>query len=33
VKRSDYGINPGAPQDKVSDGIEITLSLAGASPR
>lgn len=33
VKRSDYGINPGAPQDKVSDEIEITLSLAGASPR
>lgn len=33
VKRSDYGINPAAPQDKVSDEISITLSIAGASPR
>ncbi len=33
VKRSDFGINPGAPKDKVSDDIEITLSVAGASPR
>jgi polyisoprenoid-binding protein YceI len=33
VKRSDYGINPGAPQDKVSDDIELTLSVAGASAR
>jgi polyisoprenoid-binding protein YceI len=33
VKRSDFGINPGAPQDKVSDEIELTLSLAGASAR
>jgi len=31
VKRSDFGINPEAPQDKVSDVIELTLSLAGAS--
>ncbi len=33
IKRSDFGINPGAPQDKVSDEIELTLSVAGASPR
>jgi len=32
IKRSDYGINPAAPSDKVSDEIELTLSLAGASP-
>ena len=32
IKRSDYGINPGAPVDKVSDEIEISLALAGASP-
>ena len=33
VKRSDFGINPGAPQDKVSNEIELTLSVAGAAPR
>jgi polyisoprenoid-binding protein YceI len=33
IKRSDYGINPKAPEDKVSDTIELTLSIAGASPR
>jgi polyisoprenoid-binding protein YceI len=33
VKRSDYGINPGAPADKVSDEIELTLSIAGAAPQ
>jgi polyisoprenoid-binding protein YceI len=33
VKRSDFGINPGAPSDKVSDEIELTLSLAGAAPK
>lgn len=33
IKRSDYGINPKAPEDKVSDTIEINLSVAGASPR
>ena len=32
VKRADYGINPAAPQDKVSDEIELTLSIAGAAP-
>lgn len=33
VQRTDFGINPGAPQDKVSDAIEISLSIAGAAPR
>lgn len=32
IKRSDFGIYPGAPQDKVSDDIELSLSVAGASP-
>lgn len=32
IKRTDFGINPGAPQDKVSDEIELMLSIAGASP-
>jgi polyisoprenoid-binding protein YceI len=31
LKRSDFGINPAAPQDKVSDEIELTLSVAGAA--
>ena len=33
LKRTDYGINPAAPTDKVSDEIDLTLSLAGAAPR
>jgi len=33
IKRSDFGINPGAPQEKVSDPIELTLSIAGAWPK
>lgn len=33
IKRSDYGINPKAPADNVSDDIELVLSLAGGSPR
>ena len=33
IKRSDFGINPKAPEDKVSDTIELTLSIAGSSPR
>ncbi len=33
IKRSDFGVNPGAPTDKVADEIELTLSLAGAAPR
>lgn len=31
IKRSEFGINPSAPTDKVSDEIEISLSIAGAS--
>jgi polyisoprenoid-binding protein YceI len=31
IKRADFGINPSAPADKVSDEIELTLSIAGAS--
>jgi polyisoprenoid-binding protein YceI len=33
VKRSDFGIMPGQMEEKVSDAIELTLSIAGASPR
>jgi polyisoprenoid-binding protein YceI len=33
IKRSDFGINPQAPADKVSETIDLSLSLAGASPR
>lgn len=33
VRRSDFGINPGAPQDRVADEVELILSLAGAAPR
>jgi polyisoprenoid-binding protein YceI len=32
INRSDYGINPSAPKDKVSEQIELVLSLAGAAP-
>jgi len=33
IRRSDFGINPAAPQEKVADAIDITLSIAGAAPR
>jgi polyisoprenoid-binding protein YceI len=33
ISRSDFGIMPGQAEDKVSDTIELTLSIAGASPR
>jgi len=33
IKRGDFNINPGQFEDKVSDAIEITLSIAGASPK
>ena len=32
IKRSDYNINPGQFEDKVSNTIELTLSIAGSSP-
>jgi polyisoprenoid-binding protein YceI len=31
ISRKEFGINPKAPQDKVSDTIDLTLSIAGAS--
>jgi polyisoprenoid-binding protein YceI len=33
IKRGEYGINKGAFEDKVSDDVELALSLAGQSPR
>lgn len=33
IKRADYGINPKAPEDKVADKIDLTLSIAGAAPQ
>ncbi|HVY71045.1 MAG TPA: YceI family protein [Verrucomicrobiae bacterium] len=33
IKRSDFNINPGQMEDKVSDVIELTLSIAGAAPQ
>lgn len=33
INRNDYGINPKAPADKVAETIELTLSIAGASPK
>jgi polyisoprenoid-binding protein YceI len=33
ILRTDFGINPKAPQEKVSDEILLTLSIAGAAPR
>jgi polyisoprenoid-binding protein YceI len=33
IKRGDFNLMPGQYEDKVSDTIEITLSVAGASPK
>jgi polyisoprenoid-binding protein YceI len=33
IQRSDFGLMPGQMEEKVSDTIELTLSIAGASPR
>lgn len=33
IQRSDFGINPKAPTDKVSEDVELSLSVAGAAPR
>jgi polyisoprenoid-binding protein YceI len=33
IKRSDFNIMAGQFEDKVSDTIELTLSIAGASPK
>ena len=33
IKRSDFNINPGQFEDKVSEDIGLTLAIAGASPK
>ena len=33
IKRSDFGIMPGQMEEKVYEAIELTLSIAGASPQ
>jgi polyisoprenoid-binding protein YceI len=33
IKRSDFNIQPGQNEDKVSDKIDLTLSIAGAAPK
>lgn len=33
IKRSDYNIQPGQNLDKVSDEIELELSIAGSAPK
>jgi polyisoprenoid-binding protein YceI len=33
LKRNDFKINPGQGNDKVSDEINLSLSIAGASPK
>lgn len=33
IKRSDFNINPGQFEDKVSEDIAITLSIAGAAAK
>ncbi len=33
IKRSDFGIKPGEMTDKVAEAIELSLSIAGSSPR
>jgi polyisoprenoid-binding protein YceI len=33
INRSDFGIKPGQMADKVSEAIQLSLSIAGAAPR
>lgn len=33
IKRSDFGVNPKAPTDKVSEEVVISLAIAGACPK
>ena len=33
IKRSEFNIQPGKNEDKVANDIELTLSIAGASPQ
>jgi polyisoprenoid-binding protein YceI len=33
IKRSDYGVNPKAPTDKVSDNVVVSMAIAGSCPK
>ena len=33
IKRNDFGIQPGQYEDKVSNDIELSLSIAGMAPK
>jgi polyisoprenoid-binding protein YceI len=33
IKRTDFDVNPGAPEDKVANEIEVSLSIAGSCPQ
>lgn len=33
IKRADFNINPGQGEDKVSDKIDLSLSIAGSAPQ
>ncbi len=33
IKRSDYAVNPGQGEDKVSDEVHLSLSIAGAAKK
>jgi len=33
IKRSDYGVNPKAPSDKVSEEVVVSLAIAGSCPK
>ncbi len=33
IQRSDYGLNAGKLEDKVSDAISLTMNIAGAAPK
>ncbi len=33
IKRTDFGINPGRMEEKVSDEIELSMALAGSAPK
>jgi hypothetical protein len=33
IKRRDFNIQPGQSEDKVADTIDLTLAIAGASPK
>jgi polyisoprenoid-binding protein YceI len=33
INRTDFGINPKAPEDKVANEISVTLAIAGSSPK